>query len=83
MTIRHRIFLIAALCAGCAMAQTQPADTVGGSDVVGRVRTVQGPAFIVTAGDSVAAEIASLPEDISRLDLQAALPPGAARNAVD
>ena len=33
--------------------------------------------------DSVAAEIASLPEDISRLDLQAALPPGAARNAVD
>jgi L-alanine-DL-glutamate epimerase-like enolase superfamily enzyme len=33
--------------------------------------------------DSVAAQIAGLPEDISRLDLQTALPPGAARNAVD
>lgn len=33
--------------------------------------------------DSVVAQIASLPEDISRLALQTALPPGAARNAVD
>jgi L-alanine-DL-glutamate epimerase-like enolase superfamily enzyme len=33
--------------------------------------------------DSVAAQIEGLPEDISRQDLQDALPPGAARNAVD
>ncbi|ETA51777.1 N-acetyl-D-Glu racemase DgcA [Ponticoccus alexandrii] len=33
--------------------------------------------------ESVEAEIAGLPEDISRRDLQAALPAGAARNAVD
>jgi L-alanine-DL-glutamate epimerase-like enolase superfamily enzyme len=33
--------------------------------------------------DSVVAEIEGLPEDISRQDLQDALPPGAARNAVD
>ncbi|SNS33588.1 N-acetyl-D-Glu racemase DgcA [Antarctobacter heliothermus] len=33
--------------------------------------------------DSVAAEIAGLPEGISRADLQDALPAGAARNAVD
>ncbi|EBA10391.1 N-acetyl-D-Glu racemase DgcA [Sagittula stellata] len=33
--------------------------------------------------DSVAAEIAGLPEGISRADLQEALEPGAARNAVD
>jgi L-Ala-D/L-Glu epimerase len=33
--------------------------------------------------DSVAAQIASLPADITRAELQAALPPGAARNAVD
>ncbi|MCU4652158.1 dipeptide epimerase [Roseibacterium sp. SDUM158016] len=33
--------------------------------------------------DSVMAEIEGLPEDISRQDLQDALPPGAARNAVD
>ena len=33
--------------------------------------------------DSVAAEILALPPDISRMDLQEALPPGAARNAVD
>lgn len=33
--------------------------------------------------DSVTAEIESLPPDISRQDLQDALPPGAARNAVD
>lgn len=33
--------------------------------------------------DSVEAEIASLPADITRADLQDALPPGAARNAVD
>ena len=33
--------------------------------------------------DSVTAEIAALPGDISRRDLQDALPPGAARNAVD
>ncbi len=32
---------------------------------------------------SVAAQIASLPENITRADLQAALPAGAARNAVD
>ena len=33
--------------------------------------------------DSVAAQIATLPEDITRRALQEALPPGAARNAVD
>ena len=33
--------------------------------------------------DSVALQIESLPEGISRLELQEALPPGAARNAVD
>jgi L-Ala-D/L-Glu epimerase len=33
--------------------------------------------------DSVAAQIAGLPEGITRPDLQHALPPGAARNAVD
>ena len=33
--------------------------------------------------DSVTAQINSLPEGISRADLQSALPPGAARNAVD
>lgn len=33
--------------------------------------------------DSVAAQIASLPADITRADLQTALPAGAARNAVD
>jgi L-alanine-DL-glutamate epimerase-like enolase superfamily enzyme len=33
--------------------------------------------------DSVAAQIEGLPEGISRQDLQDALPPGAARNAVD
>jgi L-alanine-DL-glutamate epimerase-like enolase superfamily enzyme len=33
--------------------------------------------------ESVTAEIGSLPPDISRQDLQDALPPGAARNAVD
>jgi L-alanine-DL-glutamate epimerase-like enolase superfamily enzyme len=33
--------------------------------------------------ESVAAQIEGLPEDISRQDLQDALPPGAARNAVD
>lgn len=33
--------------------------------------------------DSVTAQIAGLPEGISRADLQSALPPGAARNAVD
>jgi L-alanine-DL-glutamate epimerase-like enolase superfamily enzyme len=33
--------------------------------------------------ESVAAQIAALPEDIERADLQAALPAGAARNAVD
>jgi L-alanine-DL-glutamate epimerase-like enolase superfamily enzyme len=33
--------------------------------------------------DSVAAQIEGLPESISRQDLQDALPPGAARNAVD
>jgi L-alanine-DL-glutamate epimerase-like enolase superfamily enzyme len=33
--------------------------------------------------DSVLGQIASLPEGIGRADLQAALPPGAARNAVD
>ncbi|MEM1272425.1 MAG: N-acetyl-D-Glu racemase DgcA [Pseudomonadota bacterium] len=33
--------------------------------------------------DSVAAQIADLPANISRRDLQDALPPGAARNAVD
>jgi L-alanine-DL-glutamate epimerase-like enolase superfamily enzyme len=33
--------------------------------------------------DSVAAEIAGLPEGIGRAELQEALPPGAARNAVD
>ncbi len=33
--------------------------------------------------ESVAAQIAALPQDISRLDLQNALPAGAARNAVD
>ena len=33
--------------------------------------------------DSVAAQIEGLPEGISRLELQEALPPGAARNAVD
>jgi len=33
--------------------------------------------------ESVAAQIAGLPEGVSRADLQTALPPGAARNAVD
>ncbi|MGQ0565823.1 MAG: N-acetyl-D-Glu racemase DgcA [Gemmobacter sp.] len=33
--------------------------------------------------DSVAAQVAALPQDVTRQDLQAALPPGAARNAVD
>ena len=33
--------------------------------------------------DSVAAQIAALPEDITRATLQEALEPGAARNAVD
>jgi L-Ala-D/L-Glu epimerase len=33
--------------------------------------------------DSVLAQIASLPEGITRADLQSALPPGAARNALD
>ncbi|MEM9349176.1 MAG: N-acetyl-D-Glu racemase DgcA [Pseudomonadota bacterium] len=33
--------------------------------------------------DSVAAQIAALPEGLSRAELQEALPPGAARNAVD
>jgi L-alanine-DL-glutamate epimerase-like enolase superfamily enzyme len=35
------------------------------------------------APDSVAAQIASLPQEVTRQDLQRALPPGAARNAVD
>src|SRR6056297_3085868 len=33
--------------------------------------------------DSVSDQIAALPEDITRSDLQEALPPGAARNALD
>lgn len=50
--------------------------------VTGRGECVPYPRYGETT-DSVAAQIAALPPDIDRAALQSALPPGAARNAVD
>ena len=68
---QHRTYFIAALCAlgACAaLAQSaQDSKPLETSDVIGRVRTVQGPAFVVTAGDAVAAEVGTAVRQGSRL----------------
>ncbi|HOZ33588.1 MAG TPA: dipeptide epimerase [Tabrizicola sp.] len=56
--------------------------TVARAGRLGRGEGVPYPRYGETVEDALAA-IAALPPDLTRADLQAAMPPGAARNAVD